>query len=872
MKSRHKRISREFPKVVLPAVELDASAQAAAGPRPEAAIVEGLREDAPGPAPIPLPDPLPAAQSAARQSVASGASSGPWLWLWLWPAEPGIYAPVLVALAFMLPRIVHAHFGLLDDAVTLTNSRWVLSHPSAILHASQGAGRFLPVYWLYWAFCFAIGRFHPAVYFAGNALLEAVSISLLIALMRKFQATVFMTWAASLLFIFSAAATEAYGTLSKGEPLALAAMLGSVWMAQRASRSYRSWPSWTLAGGLALVAVGTRETAVVLAGIAGGWWLLSFWRHFGKPVLLPRRAMAIYLAVLAAGIAPLFAGRFLLRSSLAAGGYASRYRLTGHNLSQSGLYWCYNLVRNFPELVILLAAAAALAGRKHLRHGQLLWMMAVWMAMAAGILLPWPHNNPYYDLAFSAASSVFCGVMAGELLRMARSARRGWGGWVRRSTAGLVLGAVAALGLILAADNITFAESQIHVDEANWGMLDALVKLPPRSVVLVNIPRSHEYFYETGLYLQLLAGRPDLQVLPLDFQNPDAREQALPHYVVSLDEARQYWPLVRGPMTENVVAIWKKYWEESRSAAEARPAPRQIARTWQMADLGLEALWCGIDPQPAVVCPQPPFRPVLDLRQSYYAWKIYPYPLWQAPVRAASFDQGIWTIEQPEGAPLRLALGAPGDLPVAADWDGDGQMEPGVYRPSANRWFIDRSLSGKPDLVFSVPGMRSGDIPVAGVWEGPSAGPGYYRPDGFAWHLFRSATSTAEDFPVIHLGARSAIPLVGDWDGDGRATPGFYNPESGGILLKNALAEDAPPIGYGMPPGLPVVVNWTGSGVDTVNTIHNGKWERRFANCICEPSNPAPELSSGFSKGKIFAGRWRTPRRGDGVFTAEPRR
>lgn len=766
----------------------------------------------------------------------------------------GIHAPVLLAIAVMLPRIVYAQFGLLDDAVTLGNARAALAHPSASLYAYATAGRFLPVYWLYWAFWYALGGDHPAVFYLGNALLLALTVAALIALMRRFNAGPIMTWSASLLFIFSAAAADAYGTLSKGEPAALAAMLGSVWAAGRAARSWRPAPWWMFAGALAVAAMGTRETAIALPVIAAAWLALTFWHRLGKPLLLPRRSLKIYIAVLAAAAAPLLVARLLLRHSLAAGAYAEQYRLTAERLFESERLWGYSLVRNFPELVILLLAAAALAGRRHLRQGQLLWMTAVWMLLTAAILLPWPHADPYYDLAFTAGSSVFCGVMIGELLRLARGTRRGWAAFFRRWTCRAVLAVAIAQGAIVAVNNIGLARAQIHIDDANAGLLDALARLPPHSVVLVNVPASHEYFHEIRYHAQLSLGRGDLRIEPLEFQAPADG----PNYVVSLEIARQRWPLIRGPMTENVVALWKRYWENSRGAVKP---DRQIARTWQMADLGLEALWCGTGAGPALVCPEPPLRPTIENRQSFYAWNLYSYPRWKDPVRVASFDQGVWTIEQPSGAPLRLALGVPGDVPIAADWDGDGRLEPGVYRPSLNRWFIDRKLSGKPDLVFAVPGMRPDDLPVAGAWGGRGAGPGFYRAKGFAWHLFRSPTG-AEELPVIYWGLPpGAVPLAGDWDGDGRATPGFYNPIGGLVALINELSENPMSVGLSLPPGAPVVVNWTGIGVDTINTVHNGKWERRFANCVCEPPNPPVEFTNAPPAGQIFAGRWKIPAR-----------
>src|SRR5580704_844628 len=72
-----------------------------------------------------------------------------------------VYEPVLVAILYLLPRLIHAQFGLLDDAVTLSVSRTVLAHPAFGLHAFDGQGRFLPGYWLYWSLLYASGGESP---------------------------------------------------------------------------------------------------------------------------------------------------------------------------------------------------------------------------------------------------------------------------------------------------------------------------------------------------------------------------------------------------------------------------------------------------------------------------------------------------------------------------------------------------------------------------------------------------------------------------------------------------------------------------------------------------------------------------------------
>jgi hypothetical protein len=197
-------------------------------------------------------------------------------------------------------------------------------------------------------------------------------------------------------------------------------------------------------------------------------------------------------------------------------------------------------------------------------------------------------------------------------------------------------------------------------------------------------------------------------------------------------------------------------------------------------------------------------------------------------------------------------------VPVPGDWDGAGLLVPGVYRPSTNQWMIGRKPDGRPAMVFSLSGMKPGDMPVAGDWTGShKASPGFYRPSDTTWHLFASGEGRKEALPVLRFGAAGAIPLAGDWDGTGRAIPGVYQPETGLVTLIHSFREDALRTQYTLPLGSPVVVNWTGAGVDTVNTVQDGKWSRRFANCQCETANPPAAFSAELPPGRLFAGRWK---------------
>jgi hypothetical protein len=759
------------------------------------------------------------------------------------------YSPLFVAFLFILPRLLAARFGLLDDAVLIAVSREVVHHPSASLHAFASAGRFLPSYWLYYAFWYSLGGSSALLWYIGEALLFVCTVAMIIALMRTAGAGPFECWMASLLFIFSAPAAEAYFTLSKGESFMLLTLLGSLLLVHKSSRAKH--PNWYLiaAAWLVLISVTTRETAIAALGAALAWIALSYWKGVEASFILPRRYLIAYTLLLGIGLIVLVAARAMLRLAVPAGSYAGGYHFTWANISQSISSWSFSLTRDFPVTCLFLVCALALWRGGKLKHAGVLLMMVAWMAAWIVILLPWRDFHPYYLLPFCAGSSIFCGFMAGNVLGIARTGSR-----PARLT--LVLGAIL-LGILIV-NNINYARYQIMVDLANSEMVDYVKRLPHSSTVLLNYPFSHEYAFEFQLHLADLAGRPDIRVAPLNFAPTDWRTGQHRYYVISLRITNELWPLVRGTMLETAVAQWNGSWE-GFAGWQARPEA-VITDSMQMADFELQAIWCGVvdrlRPMVASVPCHSISRPVIDLRDATYGWAIYSYPRWkETPAQPAVFlADGTWLFEQSDGTITHESFGAAGDEPVPADWEGGGSLEMAVYRPSTNRWYIASAADEGPERSFQLPTMSSDDLPVAGDWDGDGkAAPGYYRMKDATWHLFRKSGEAV----IVHFGDGKSRPLVGDWDHDGYATPGLYN-ENGTVTVINDLRDDAVRVEFKLPPGgTPFVTNWSGVGVDTVNTVVGQKWVRRFANCNCEPSNASNEFSSKLPLGQTFVGRWK---------------
>jgi trimeric autotransporter adhesin len=175
--------------------------------------------------------------------------------------------------------------------------------------------------------------------------------------------------------------------------------------------------------------------------------------------------------------------------------------------------------------------------------------------------------------------------------------------------------------------------------------------------------------------------------------------------------------------------------------------------------------------------------------------------------------------------------GGAGLVPLAGDWDGDGDDTPGLYNPTNGAFFLRNSNSPGPAEVpafFFGPG-GSNFIPIVGDWDGDGRDTvGIYDASTGAFFLKNTNASGAAD-RVFVFGAGGATPLVGDWNGDGVDTIGIYVAASAAFFLRNSNSSgpaDIAPFTFGPPNLRPLTGDWNGDGVDTVG-IYNpagGSW------------------------------------------------
>ncbi|MFL6238505.1 MAG: FG-GAP repeat domain-containing protein [Actinomycetes bacterium] len=113
---------------------------------------------------------------------------------------------------------------------------------------------------------------------------------------------------------------------------------------------------------------------------------------------------------------------------------------------------------------------------------------------------------------------------------------------------------------------------------------------------------------------------------------------------------------------------------------------------------------------------------------------------------------------------VRTHFGTAGDVPVAADYNGDGLTDYAVFRPSTGNWYF----STGPTVHFGT----AGDIPV----------PGFYVDDNtLSLAVFRPSTGNwfIRGRQPVHWGTPGDIPAPADLNTDGKEDVVVYRPSNG---------------------------------------------------------------------------------------------
>lgn len=123
------------------------------------------------------------------------------------------------------------------------------------------------------------------------------------------------------------------------------------------------------------------------------------------------------------------------------------------------------------------------------------------------------------------------------------------------------------------------------------------------------------------------------------------------------------------------------------------------------------------------------------------------------------------------------------DVLVPADYDGDRKTDIAVWRPESGVWYIRRSSDDSLLIVqwgkaTVHPYGVMPDVPVPADYDGDGqADIAVWRPDTGIWYVLNSADNYAQEkAKIFHWGKFGDVPIQADYDGDGQADLAVFRP------------------------------------------------------------------------------------------------
>ena len=198
-----------------------------------------------------------------------------------------------------------------------------------------------------------------------------------------------------------------------------------------------------------------------------------------------------------------------------------------------------------------------------------------------------------------------------------------------------------------------------------------------------------------------------------------------------------------------------------------------------------------------------------------------------------------------------------GSLPPA---HADGTADTiGLVDPASSEWTVRTVGGGDVRFFFGIPG----DIPIVGDWDCDGRdSPGMFRPGNGFVYLRNSLTTGVADTEFF-FGIGGDLPVVGDWDGDGCDTLGVFR--NGRVFVRNSLGTGFADhdFYFGVPGDSPLGGDFQGNGLDTVG-MYRSATGRVYLRHSLTSGVADLEYAYGIPTDRVVSGDWD----GDGTDTA----
>ncbi|MFL6351800.1 MAG: FG-GAP repeat domain-containing protein [Bryobacteraceae bacterium] len=145
-------------------------------------------------------------------------------------------------------------------------------------------------------------------------------------------------------------------------------------------------------------------------------------------------------------------------------------------------------------------------------------------------------------------------------------------------------------------------------------------------------------------------------------------------------------------------------------------------------------------------------------------------------------------------------FGTGDDILVQGDFDGDGNLDYAVWRPSTGFWFVIQSSNGQ--LITQQWGLLD-DVPVPGDYDGDGLTDfAVWRPADGTWHVIPSSNPTV---PLEgQLGLPGDIPVPNDYSNSGATQFAVWRPSDGTWYIEPAGGSAFSTLQWGLQGDIPV--------------------------------------------------------------------